>query len=160
VNIYLEPTPEKWYFISYENRRMAMITSSEAVNKAIAAKSKGEMIDNTKLSFAAADLMEKVKFINNFKEFYLGEQPGQEFQQFQSDTTQKETNQSYQNEEERRLKEKQDNPAYNNEEKKEYEKKEGKVIEEEDPNREKKVHKVDDKEQLRKDQQKMKDMFK
>jgi hypothetical protein len=160
VNIYLEPTPETWYFISYENRRLAMISSSEAVNKAIAAKSKGEMIDNTKLSFAAADLMEKVKFINNFKEFYLGEQPGQEFQQFQSDTTQKETNQSYQNEEERRLKEKQDNPAYNNEEKKVYEKKEGTVIQEEDPNREKKVHNVDDKEQLRRDQQKMKDLFK
>jgi hypothetical protein len=160
VNIYLEPTAETWYYITYENRRLAMITSSDAVNKAIASKSKGEIMDNTKANFVAADLMEKVKFVNNFKEFYLGEEQGQQFHQFQSDTTQRDTNQSYKNEEERRQKEKQDNPAYNNEEKKVYEKKEGTVIQEEDPNREKKVHNVTDKEQLRKDQQKMKDLFK
>jgi hypothetical protein len=160
VNIYLEPIPGTWYFISYENRRLAMTTSSDGVNKAIAGKSKGEMIDNTKFNFAEADLMEKEKFINNFREFYLGEQQGQQFQQYQSDTTQRKTNESYQNEEERRQKERQDNPAYNNEEKKVYEKKEGTVIEEAEPNREKKVHDITDKEQLRKDQQKMKDLFK
>jgi hypothetical protein len=160
VNIYLEPTPETWYFITYENRRLAMITSSDAVNKEITSKSKGEVMDNTKFNFVAADLMEKTKFINNFREFYLGEQQAQQFHQYQSDTTEKATNPAYKNEEESIQKDRQDNPAYNNEEKKVYEKKEGKVIEEEDPNREKKVHDVTDKEQLRKDQQKMKDLFK
>ncbi|MFL5729021.1 MAG: hypothetical protein ACJ75J_05980 [Cytophagaceae bacterium] len=161
VNIYLEPNADTWYFITYENRRLAMITSSDAVNKAIAGKSKGEVMDNTKFNFVAADLMEKVKFVNNFREFYLGLSPdGQHFQQYQPENVQKDTNPAYKDEEERRQKERQDNPAYNNEEKKEYEKKEGKVIQEDDPNREKKVHNVDDKEQLRKDQQKMKDLFK
>jgi hypothetical protein len=160
VNIYLEPNPTTWYYITYENKRLAMITSSEAVNKTISSKSKGEIMDQTKMNFVAADLMEKTKFVNNFREYYLGLQPGEQFQQYKSDTTQKDTNPAYKNEEESKQKERQDNPAYNNEEKKEYEKKEGKVIEEEDPNREKKVHSVDEKEQLRKDQQKMKDLFK
>jgi hypothetical protein len=108
----------------------------------------------------AAEEMEKTKFVNDFMEFYLGQTPGEHFQQYKSDTTERDTNPAYKHEEESIQKERKDNPAYNNEEKKEYEKKEGKVIEEADPNREKKVHSVDEKEQLRKDQQKMKDLFK
>jgi hypothetical protein len=159
VNIFLEPSPEDWYFISYEGRRLAMTTSSDEVNKVIASKAKGESIDQSKFNFVQADLMEKVKFVNTFKESYLGIHETQQFEQYQQEKKE-EGNSPYPEEEERRQKERQDNPAYMNEEKKEYEKKEGTVIQEEEFNREKKEHSVEDKKQLQKDQQKMKDLFK
>jgi hypothetical protein len=160
INIYLEPSPNNWHFISYGSRRLAMSSSSDEVTKLIAGKAKPEAIDQSKFNFVQADAMEKVKFINTFKESYLGIHEGQEFEQFQQEKKEGEPDSPYPEEEERRVKERHDNPAYMNEEKKEYEKKEGTVIEEEEFNREKKEHNIQDKQQLQKDQQKMKDLFK
>ncbi len=73
VNIYIEPTPGNWHFITYSDNRLACTSSDEAVVKAIAGKSKGEMADRSKFYFVAAEAIEKGKFIHEFKNHYLNE---------------------------------------------------------------------------------------
>ncbi len=71
VNIYLEPTPGKWQFITYSDNRLACITSDDDVNTVIRGKSKGEMADRSKFYFVAAEPIEKQKFLHEFKNHYL-----------------------------------------------------------------------------------------
>jgi len=73
VTIYLEPTPNNWYFISYGDNRLSTISSSDDVNKVIRGRSKGELPDRTKFYFVAAEPIEKQKFIHQFKTQYLNE---------------------------------------------------------------------------------------
>ncbi|HWZ21679.1 MAG TPA: hypothetical protein VNW06_03445, partial [Cytophagaceae bacterium] len=73
VNIYMEPTPNNWHFITYSDNRLACASSSEDVNTAIKAKSKGELPDRTKFYFVAAEAIEKGKFLHEFKNHYLNE---------------------------------------------------------------------------------------
>ena len=73
VTIYMEPTPNNWNFITYSDNRLACVSSSEDVNKAIMGKSKGEMPDRSKFYFVAAEPIEKQKFLHEFKNHYLNE---------------------------------------------------------------------------------------
>ncbi len=73
VTIYLEPTPNNWQYISYSDNRLACTTSSEEVNAIIVGRSKGEMPDRSKFYFVAAEAIEKGKFIHEFKNHYLNE---------------------------------------------------------------------------------------
>jgi hypothetical protein len=77
INIYLEPTPNNWQFISYSDNRLACITSSDPVNTIIRKYSKGEMPDRSKFFFVAAEPIEKQKFIHEFKNHYLNESEDQ-----------------------------------------------------------------------------------
>ena len=73
INIYIEPTPNNWHFITYNDNRLACASSADEVNAAIRGKSKGEMPDRTKFFFVAAEAIEKGKFIHEFKSRYLNE---------------------------------------------------------------------------------------
>ena len=73
VNIYMEPTPNNWHFITYSDNRLACVSSAEEVTAAIKGKSKGEMADRTKFYFVEAGPVEKGKFIHEFKNHYLNE---------------------------------------------------------------------------------------
>ncbi|MCS6823665.1 MAG: hypothetical protein NZ529_05165 [Cytophagaceae bacterium] len=73
VNIYLQPTASTWFFISYSENRLSMISSDDATNKAILAKSKGEMPDRSKFYFVAAEPVEKQRFLVEFRNHYLGQ---------------------------------------------------------------------------------------
>ena len=73
VNIYMEPTPNNWQFITYGDNRLACITGSEDVNAVIRSKSKGEMPDRSKFYFVAAEPIEKQRFLHEFKNHYLNE---------------------------------------------------------------------------------------
>jgi hypothetical protein len=75
INIYLEPTPEAWYFITYEENRMATITSNPDLNQVVQKRSKGEMPDRSKFFFVLGEENEKRHFLNTFKENYLGIKP-------------------------------------------------------------------------------------
>jgi hypothetical protein len=77
INIYLEPTPNHWQFITYSDNRLACITASDDVNTVIRSKSKGEMPDRSKFYFVAAEPIEKQKFIHEFKNHYLNESEDQ-----------------------------------------------------------------------------------
>lgn len=89
VNIYLEPTPNIWQFITYSDNRLACITSSDDVNTVIRGKSKGEMPDRSKFYFVAAEPIEKQKFIHEFKNHYLNESE----EQIQKEETEQEVEQ-------------------------------------------------------------------
>lgn len=70
ITIYLEPTYGNWYFIKYENNRLAYASSSGDVSSAIASKTKGEMPDRTKFFIVQAEAMEVNQFKAAFKEHY------------------------------------------------------------------------------------------
>ncbi|HSY62583.1 MAG TPA: hypothetical protein VK796_11935, partial [Cytophaga sp.] len=70
ITIYLEPTYGNWYFIKYENNRLAYASSSGDVSAAIASKTKGEMPDRSKFFVVQAEGMEVNQFKDAFKEHY------------------------------------------------------------------------------------------
>ncbi|WP_018343502.1 hypothetical protein [Cytophaga aurantiaca] len=70
ITIYLEPTYGNWYFIKYENNRLAYASSSGDVSGAIASKTKGEMPDRSKFFVVQAEAMEVNQFTGAFKEQY------------------------------------------------------------------------------------------
>jgi len=71
VNIYLEPSSDSWYFISYDDlKRLAISSAQDDFNTAIEAKSK-EGKEGT-FFFIKAESYEKNKFLKNFKKNYLG----------------------------------------------------------------------------------------
>lgn len=70
VSIYLEPVYGNWYFIKYENNRLAYAASSGDVSTAIASKTKGEMADRSKFFVVQAEAMEVNQFKAAFKEHY------------------------------------------------------------------------------------------
>lgn len=72
ITVYLEPTPNSWYYITYDENRLAVASSSESVTKAVAGRSKGEMPDRSKFFFVAAEPIEKQKFLVDFRSHYLG----------------------------------------------------------------------------------------
>jgi len=72
INIYLEASPYSWYYMSYDDNRFAITTSSDEVNSILAGKSKGELPDRSKFYYVKAEPVEKTRFVNMFKERYLG----------------------------------------------------------------------------------------
>jgi hypothetical protein len=73
VNIYMEPTPHNWQYITYSDNRLAAITSNEDVNNVIRGRSKGEMPDRSKFYFVAAEPIEKQRFLQDFRSHYLNQ---------------------------------------------------------------------------------------
>lgn len=158
VTLLLQPTENNWYFFTYDDNRVAVLSSSDEVNALIAKRSKGEMPTRDKLFFVEADLMEKGNFLSSFKEKYLGITEGG-FQMERAPAEEVPV-------EELNIEEEPE-PEYNDQEEPVYEevpeqfkKKQGKVIQEPELNREIKQHDIEEKKQLQQDQQKMKDLFK
>ena len=162
INIYIETAPDNWYFITYEDNRLGMESSSDEVNAAVRKKSKGELPDRSKFFVVEAEPIEKQRFMKHFKENYLGLPPeAEEYQQYApSDSV--EPSFRPQEEEFRRDSVKTQNEAYQNEEKpvNNENNKESNTVTEEEFNRQKKTHDVKQKHKLQQDQQKMKDLFK
>jgi len=80
ITIYLEPVYNTWYFITYDDNRLAMASSVDDVNRAIASKTKGEMPDRSKFFVVKAEPMEVNKFVNGYEERYgiISDDPVQE----------------------------------------------------------------------------------
>ncbi|MDF2454241.1 MAG: hypothetical protein K0R51_234 [Cytophagaceae bacterium] len=85
VNILLEASYGNWYFISYDDNRLAIVTGNSDLNDQLAAKSKGEMPDRSKFFFVKGEVMEKKQFENAFAERYkatrLSDEPAEETQE-------------------------------------------------------------------------------
>ena len=75
--ILLTPNADKWYYISYENYRMALCSNDEEFTKAVQAKSKGETA--MKYFVVAADPSEKVQFNKDFNLNFLGKEINDEY---------------------------------------------------------------------------------
>jgi hypothetical protein len=72
IRILLAPKSDRWYYISYENYRLALCSNDEEFTKAVQAKSKGETTG--KLYCVGADPSEKVQFNKDFNSNYLGKE--------------------------------------------------------------------------------------
>jgi hypothetical protein len=70
ISIYLEPVYGNWYFIKYENNRLAYAASSGDVSTSISSKTKGEMPDRSKFFVVQAEAMEVNQFKASFMENY------------------------------------------------------------------------------------------
>lgn len=157
VSVLLEPTPNNWYYFTYDNNRVAVTTSSDEINSTIAKKSKGEQPDREKLYFVQADYMEKSNFLSDFKNKYLVKETG-----YVPDRVPKTSEEPV---EELEIQEEEE-PEYIELEPEEFneeapkKKKQGTVIEEPELNRDKKEHSIEEKKQLQQDQQRLKDLFK
>src|SRR6185437_3513892 len=161
INVYIETTPENWYFISYEENRLSMQSSSDNVNSAIAKRSKGEMPDRSKFFIVVGEPMEKQKFINHFQENYLDIVPEAEKYEEYAPSDSVEPSNMPKEEEFNRDTPRNQNEAYQNEEKpvSGENNKESNIPQEEEFNRSKQTNDVEQKQQLQQDQQKMKNLF-
>ena len=71
INVYLEPSSDSWYYISYDDlKRLAVSSAQDDFNVAIEAKAK-EGKEGV-FFFTKAESYEKNKFLKNFKKNYLG----------------------------------------------------------------------------------------
>lgn len=71
VTLYLEPSPDSWYYFSYDDlKRFSLRSAQDDFNVAIEAKGK-EGKEGT-FFMAMAEAYEKNKFIKNFRKDYLG----------------------------------------------------------------------------------------
>ena len=77
IKILLTPNADKWYYLSYENARLAFCSNDEEFTKSILAKSKGEV--SGKFSCVAADPSEKIQFNRDFNLNYLGKEVFDEY---------------------------------------------------------------------------------
>ena len=76
INLYLEPSPDSWYFFTYDDmKRLAMLSAQDEFNTAVEAKGK-EGKEGT-FFFVKAESYERNKFIKNFKKNYLGIDAGE-----------------------------------------------------------------------------------
>lgn len=74
VNIYIEGSPDTWYYFSFdEEKRCGILSSNEAFDNLVLAKAKGRE-GTGKFFTAAADIVEKAQFIKRFKKEYLNEE--------------------------------------------------------------------------------------
>ena len=69
-HIYLEPSPDHWYYMVFEFNRLSLASSDQEFHDLVAAKSKGKT-DNGKYCFVVADPQEKLVFIKNFTRHYI-----------------------------------------------------------------------------------------
>src|SRR5690606_13674671 len=158
VNLLLEPTPNNWYFFTYDNNRVAITSSSDEVNAVIAKRSKGEQTDRTKLFFVEADFMEKSDFLTDFKQKYLRGETGYVPDRIPKTSDEPVLELDIQEEEEPELVE-EDYEDFD-EEGRPVRKKQGKVIEEPELNRVKKEHSIEEKRRLQQEQERLRNLLK
>lgn len=71
VTVYLEPSPDSWYYIGYDDlKRLGLRSAQDDFNTAI--ETKGKEGKEGTFFFALAEAYEKTKFIKTFKKNYLG----------------------------------------------------------------------------------------
>lgn len=73
-SLYLEASPDAWYYFSYDNavKRMVSVSSNDDFNTVIGSKSKAAKAKPNQYAFLAADPIERVMFIKAFNKNYLG----------------------------------------------------------------------------------------
>ncbi|MCX2741413.1 hypothetical protein [Pontibacter anaerobius] len=72
VNLYLQADPYTWYYFSFFENGLAMVSSDEKFNKTIRSKSKGSRGSTSSYGIYDAMPIEKNEFLNYFQKTYLG----------------------------------------------------------------------------------------
>ncbi|WP_192823024.1 hypothetical protein [Rufibacter sp. LB8] len=74
VTVYLEPSPYAWYYLSFYEGALGMVSADGNFNSIIANKSKGGPGTGS-YAFHALEQIEKMEFVNYFRKNYLGQGP-------------------------------------------------------------------------------------
>jgi len=73
VTLYIEGSPDSWYFFTFdEEKRCGVLSSQEGFDNLVLAKAKGRE-GTGKFFVAPADIVEKAQFLKRFKNDYLNE---------------------------------------------------------------------------------------
>lgn len=72
VNLFMQATPDSWYFFSFQNNRLAVWAYNEEFCDVVGGKSKIGKVDSGEYAYFLSDIAETMKFINRFRKNYLG----------------------------------------------------------------------------------------
>ncbi len=72
VNLFMQATPDSWYYFSYQNNRLAVWAYDEEFCDVIGSKSKIGKVDGGEYAYFLSDIAETMTYINRFRKQYLG----------------------------------------------------------------------------------------
>ena len=72
MNLFLQVSPEVWYFISYQHKNLLMYSSNDVFNQLVESKSNLGKEKPDELLFAVGDTNETLSFVNRFRKNYFG----------------------------------------------------------------------------------------
>jgi hypothetical protein len=72
MNLFIQVSPESWYFISYNNKNLLMYSSNATFNQLVESKSNLGKQKAGQLVFVVGDVNETLGFINAFRKNYFG----------------------------------------------------------------------------------------
>ncbi|MEK6475896.1 hypothetical protein WJR50_00125 [Catalinimonas sp. 4WD22] len=72
VNLFMQATPDSWYYFSYQNNRLAVWAYNEEFCDVIGSKSNIGKVDGGEYAYFLSDIAETMKYINRFRKDYLG----------------------------------------------------------------------------------------
>ncbi|MDF9800622.1 hypothetical protein OKW21_005885 [Catalinimonas alkaloidigena] len=72
VNLFMQATPDSWYYFSYQNNRLAVWAYDEEFCDVIGSKSEIGKVDGGEYAFFLSDIAETIKYVNRFRKDYLG----------------------------------------------------------------------------------------
>lgn len=72
VNLFMQATPDSWYYFSYQNNRLAVWAYNEEFCDVIGSKSNIGKADGGEYAYFLSDIAETLAYINRFRKDYLG----------------------------------------------------------------------------------------
>ena len=72
MNLFIQASPETWYFISYNNHNLLMYSSNTLFNELVQSKSNAAKQKAGQLAFVVGDVNETLGFVNSFRKNYFG----------------------------------------------------------------------------------------
>ena len=72
MNLFLQASPEVWYYISYHNNNLLMCSSNPVFNELVKSKSNLGKEKPGQLVFVVGDTQETMTFVNGFRKDYFG----------------------------------------------------------------------------------------
>jgi hypothetical protein len=72
VNLFMQATPDSWYYFSFQNNRLAVWAYNEEFCDVIGSKSKIGKVDSGEYAYFLSDIAETLKYVNRFRKDYLG----------------------------------------------------------------------------------------
>lgn len=72
VNLFMQATPDAWYYFSYQNNRMGIWAYNEDFCDLIGSKSKINKAGSDEFAFFLSDIAETLNYVNRFRKTYLG----------------------------------------------------------------------------------------
>ena len=72
MNLFIQASPEVWYFISYQDKNLLMYSSNSTFNQLVEERSNLGKEKPGELLFVVGDTNETLSFVNRFRKNYFG----------------------------------------------------------------------------------------